>query len=685
MSESKPSLLEPPLKKFKHEHSDTRESIKSFEDDDKELDTKDAISLKSESSDTGIASANPVMTSEQSLIINYSNQLSPSEESRSGSIVRVVAGAGTGKTTTLINLAKRLSKQGHCVLYLVYNKAAHVDAQIKFNGITNVHCSTMHSAALGFVGNELQTQIKDDYDLRAKIQKTYENEIIAWLLSNSPIAQDAHGTSNRKVFNGLVALVVFWIFKTLETWFRGDTTLKKLKSDPFCTYYPAKLNHVKKLGFEIPRKFYIEKAADVWEQMWAGFSSYKYPITHDAYLKRAQLSGVQLKRYTAVLVDESQDTNSEQLDLFVKQQARPAKGTAKVVFVVGDAVQTIYSFRGARSKYLNTLPDPIQDFKLTRSFRFGPNIARIANFFLFYKENSPQRNDFLPYRLVGAGPTEGEILPCGSKFGTAYPFTIVARTNLTLILRSLELLAHDPSVKIRLNGGAEGKFDTTVNFVLDVYRLWSGGNAQLQQNKRFDSYAEFKQYTKDFEVTTNHTAIILIEEWKEDLPEHINRFREQVSEKKYSEKEADVILTSVHQAKGLEWDQVEVSDDFIDLGIKARNENDTMNDSFGDASKQLAVNEKVEFNVTSFGDDVNLWYVAVTRAKKRLILPQKYWNIVMFMQAVLEYDSSQGHSNKDLKAYVENEMKKQNLGLSSIKAAKELFQKYVDESKSNCI
>jgi hypothetical protein len=50
--------------------------------------------------------------------------------------------------------------------------------------------------------------------------------------------------------------------------------------------------------------------------------------------------------------------------------------------------------------------------ELTRSFRFGPEIAAIANILLFCKQKSPQTTaaaniktkTWIPYRIQGAGP-----------------------------------------------------------------------------------------------------------------------------------------------------------------------------------------------------------------------------------------------------------------------------------------
>jgi hypothetical protein len=66
----------------------------------------------------------------------------------------------------------------------------------------------------------------------------------------------------------LVEQVGFWIFKTLEGWYRGVKPVSALDEE-FTTYYPCKLKHKKRFGFEAGT-FYIKIAKDVWTRMWRG-------------------------------------------------------------------------------------------------------------------------------------------------------------------------------------------------------------------------------------------------------------------------------------------------------------------------------------------------------------------------------------------------------------------------------
>ncbi len=69
------------------------------------------------------------------------------------------------------------------------------------------------------------------------------------------------------------------------------------------------------------------------------------------------------------MVDEGQDMNPAMMDIFRKQTVNK--------IIVGDPNQQIYTFRSA----INAL-DLIESkytYHLTQSFRFGPNIAMVAN------------------------------------------------------------------------------------------------------------------------------------------------------------------------------------------------------------------------------------------------------------------------------------------------------------------
>ena len=472
---------------------------------------------------------NLIPTEEQLGIMTQNNSV--------GKKVRVIAGAGTGKTSTLVLLAEELVKRKENDLYLVFNKKAQLDAEKRFqNSKGTIHCHTLHSAALqniiadsNFDGFD---NIVDDSTLRKQISKKLSSTIEDWLRTKSPFARYSsdHGTEkNRKKLRLDIETVSFWIYKTLDRWMRSSNAESAL-SDIFTTYYPAKCNHKKYFGFSNFGKFYIENAVQIWEQIWTG----QYAVTHDAFMKYAQLGNCNLQKYTTILLDESQDTTACQLDLFVKQQAD------KNIYVVGDAMQTIYSFRGAKSKFVVELPNT-NDHTLTKSFRFGSSIAKIANRFLWIKEYSPQAHLFNPYRLTGVGVHEGVIARIEDSL--EFPYTLIARTNHQLISSSLELLASNENILIAINGDI-AKFQTSIKKVLDLYNLYLGDIPERDEYKKYETWDEFVDEVQKLERTDEILLISLIEIYKERLPNTMKRFKEMVLDKKVNHHDADVILST---------------------------------------------------------------------------------------------------------------------------------------------
>ncbi|KAL2087349.1 hypothetical protein ACEWY4_016177 [Coilia grayii] len=88
--------------------------------------------------------SNVRVTHEQQVIINHDIQ--------PGQVVKIMAFAGTGKTTTLVQIARM---RPHLrFLYVAFNKSVQTHAQRSFP--INVHCKTIHSMAFSAVGRRAE-------------------------------------------------------------------------------------------------------------------------------------------------------------------------------------------------------------------------------------------------------------------------------------------------------------------------------------------------------------------------------------------------------------------------------------------------------------------------------------------------------------------------------------------------
>ncbi len=307
--------------------------------------------------------------------------------------VRVIALAGTGKTTTLGLAARALPRRP--TLYVAFNRSVRDAARRRFPAW--VEPRTAHSLAFAAVGRAYGDRlVASAFALRR-----------AWPRWANPRL----GAVGLDRATGLAVVV-----QTLANFTHsvGDT---------------LSAEHVPPLAFarEAPtaRARGIAAVVDVGRYFWrqALDPASDCPVTHDMYLKRWQLSRPTLP-YDVILFDEAQDADPVILDVIRRQAAQ--------LVLVGDPHQAIYGWRGAHSALSRwngvTLP-------LTTSWRFGPAIAEAAN----------QVLDRLgaPHRLVGAGPA-------GPLRG---PRAILSRTTMGLLTETAGALTRQERVSVL--GGAE--------------------------------------------------------------------------------------------------------------------------------------------------------------------------------------------------------------------------------------
>jgi hypothetical protein len=401
-------------------------------------------------------------------------------------------------------------------------------------------------------------------------------------------------------------------------------------------------------------------------------------ISYDLEVKRAHLRELQIGG-SLLLVDESQDMDECQIRWMAKQSEF---GTH--IYLVGDCVQAIYSFRGAKPKCLMELSEhyPIQDCDLTVSWRFGHDIARIANIILFCKEKSPQttsnRPTWRPYRVKGGSKTPckvtGESLLDNWK---EQKVTAIAFANATLMMEAVGLLGftmqskesnesedeatksfigeeependgseEDDTVpldipKIHLNGkGANsgaGKWKGVLKKIGHLFKLYEAepGGVQLPAQD-FPEFAgqdidwtSFVQLCENMELSKYYTIISVVQKFREKTMEAIELFQKQVLNNKYSAKDADIILSTCHAAKGMEWDNVHACTDFVDL-CKVNNKGPRVNcfphdtPSLSPPRQLMRVTHRPSWQIDclKYGDNINLLYVVCTRAKRLLSIPK---------------------------------------------------------------
>jgi len=310
----------------------------------------------------------------------------------------------------------------------------------------------------------------------------------------------------------------------------------------------------------ISKKFYdgdvIRQALNIWSKM-IDIKS-EVPITHDVYLKLYHMTKPNLNKYDIIMFDEAQDANPVMIDIVMKQRG-------KKVFV-GDKHQAIYGFRGAVDA-LDSIPAN-DTMYLSQSFRFGHNIANSASSVLtrFKQENVSLKGIDRPDSI------NGDI----NNGSLAY----ISRNNSTLFSNAAEM-TKSGSKKIGFVGDIEGyKFDQ----LADLNNFKHTGKAKNAIFSIFDDFDELEEVAKQTVDVGMLAMLGTVKRYGDRIHYMINDIKNGVN------KNPEVVFTTAHKSKGLEFDNVVLMNDFTELKDSTASE------------------------------EVNLIYVAMTRAMNNLVL-----------------------------------------------------------------
>jgi len=307
-------------------------------------------------------------------------------------------------------------------------------------------------------------------------------------------------------------------------------------------------------------------------------------ITHDFYLKKFQLLSPTLP-FDYILFDEGQDASATMLDIFVKQPA--------IKVIVGDTHQQIYGWRNA----VNSLDKvPFTIYFLTNSFRFGNSIATLAKNILSWKEHI---SAYLPVEINGKGESDYSK----SK-------AIIARTNLGLLLKAIEYVTEKKNLKhIYFEGNISSyTYADEGASLYDILNL-SQENRHLIRDpliKMMKSVEDLEEYIDKTDDSQLGMMLEIVNEYGTEIPHILNTIKEKhVSDQDKSK--AQFIFSTVHRCKGMEYDSVHLVNDFAS--------EEKIQKMASDAGKDPLLLSKLN-------EEINLLYVAITRTKNTLYIPE---------------------------------------------------------------
>jgi superfamily I DNA/RNA helicase len=429
------------------------------------------------------------------------------------------------------------------MLYLAYNRAIRDEGAEKFP--RNVVCKTSHQLAWPEFGSRLQH----------KLGNTRLTDI-----------GDLLETRNWKMIRAVQATVNAFL-SSASTQIELSHTNGCMRPDELASVNEGFLREV------------VNGSQQVWEAMIDPDNDLQAP--HDAYLKQFQLSNPSLP-FDVILFDEAQDANPVTAALVRRQKCRR--------IFVGDRWQQIYRWRGAENSLDMEIDAGADVMHLTQSFRFGRVIAGAANVIL--------RNQGEIRSLIGSGPPDQvyTTVPQG-----ASRYTVLNRTVAGVIQSAISEVERGKI--IFWNGGIEAY---QISDIEDLHYLKEGerekvGNRRLL--KEFPSYAAYEDAAKETKDPDMQRLVKILKEHM-NIPRLLASLRKNIA---LEPEDADVIVSTVHRSKGLEWPMVILENDFPDI--------------FEQDPLKMSPEQRV--------DELNLLYVAVTRAKNKLVINELVQELVL--------------------------------------------------------
>ena len=453
------------------------------------------------------------------------------------------AGAGTGKTSVLVQHAQRWPN--YRGLYLSFNAEIAKEAKRRFP--SNVQAMTAHSYAYRALG-----VAKHNGRLVGKIRRQHLRDAGIDL-------RNGYMTEDRTLRAVLAAMINYpndagTVLKPSHCLLEGAPQVTRDKMLPFI----ARI-----------LKTFME------------YETSGLPFTHDMYLKKLETNGQLAPDYDYLLVDEAQDLSPVLVSL-VKKSGKPA-------IIVGDSAQSIYAFKGA--------VDALSMFDakrmpLSQSWRFGAPVDRIANGILAEVSKPPT----WPIRGRPGHITSVEL------------YRGIAPAKAMLLSRTNSRL-FEGLINTQVQFHVAGGFEVLASQLLSAYALSTGDRWEVKDAliQSFQNWEEMVEEANENDPEIRRLVQIVKTHGRE-IHKIIDRLRTLHCA---NAKDATIILSTAHKAKGLEAANVVILDDFQTIDeLKA--------------SRMVG-----ELSKTEFDQECNLKYVAATRAINRLLVSEPLYSEFM--------------------------------------------------------
>lgn len=367
-----------------------------------------------------------------------------------GRDLALVAGGGTGKTSTLILMGASVPRKSG--IYVSFNKEIARSAEGRFG--PNVQCRTAHSLAFEHTGREFSERLNQSAHLPAR-------ETARRLGISAPLDAGV---------------------KKIEPNHQARLVMGMVRRFCYSTAPQVAARNLEPLnGLDHEAQAYVSEkllpyARRAWEDICSPAGRLRFE--HDHYLKMWAMTNPRLPG-DFVMLDEAQDTNPVLEEIFLSQPAQRV--------CVGDPSQQIYAWRHARDVMTGFAADHLY---LTHSFRFGPAVAEQANRWLAHAASD--------LRLTGAAPRTSKITPL------TRPDAILCRSNAHAMREVLSLL--ELGIRVELWGGGKA----LKRIAEAAQQLKAGRRTTHPELFLFNDWAEVQDYVENDKSAGDLKALVQV-------------------------------------------------------------------------------------------------------------------------------------------------------------------------------
>jgi N12 class adenine-specific DNA methylase len=472
-----------------------------------------------------------------------------------GDDVVVRALAGTGKTSTLQMIARRMQKSDprRRIIYVAFNKSIQLEADRKMP--PNVESRTGDSLAFTSMPDGIKNKFGDKTTLRRPDQ-------IAEYLGITGDLPLGDGRGSLSPEEQAAAVV-----RTIENY--------SISADDNITadHLPPSVR-----GDRDAENALVAWAQGAWNQDLKAADG-RLRITNSHITKMWALTRPDLGRRGSgvkqpaqvIFFDEAQDINPVMGKVIADQNLQRV--------YVGDSNQAIYGFRGSTDELDQVQVD--HDLPLTKSWRFGPAVAEIGNRYLQMLDS--------PHRVEGAGG-ESTVLPSGSM---DQPDAVLVRSNAGAIG---EILTAQNAGRIV---GVPKGTKADLRRLVDTARWLQGqGRVPTQPHDDLAAFRSWDEAQREADKGDDAKLSMLVRIINDNGLDLLDRLVDNLVDAgdTADTRTPDLTVTTAHKAKGLEWNRVKIGPDFRGPRTDPR-------------TGEVVMPPPEEFRLA---------YVAVTRARKEL-------------------------------------------------------------------